>query len=176
MKQHLTIEDLKSLSDSQKLTINSWWLPAKYDRVVASVCKDAENDIYEDLEFVVGEIILSHGTQITLRRLRLLDEIVEENDETPENKLSSENEELEINFDDPGDYFLRQDCLPLLSIGQLISFLRNTKSGQNGFSIGIPPANDRFSEKGFTLDDRFGEVSKANELTDLLFDMLKTTI
>ncbi|HBR03241.1 MAG TPA: hypothetical protein DD738_11575 [Ruminiclostridium sp.] len=176
MKQYITVEDLKSLSDSQKQTLNSLWLPAKYDRAVASVCKDVEKDIYEDLEFVVGDIALSHGTSIILRRLRLADEMVKEDHEMPpENDSTAEDEAFDMDFDDPGDYFMKEDCLPLFNIGQLISFLRNTKAGQNGFSIGIPPVNDRF-EQNFTLDDRFGEVAKSEGLADLLFDMIKTVL
>ncbi len=176
MKQYLTVEDLKTLSDSQTQTLNSMWLPAKYDRVVASVCRDAENDVYEDFEFVVGEIILKHGTSITLRRLRLLDDLMVEDIEDSFDPESSEDESFDMMMDDPGDYFLKEDCLPLLSIGQLISFLRSTKAGQDGFSLGIPPTSDRFYDQSFTLDDKFGEVNKAEELTDLLFDMLKTML
>ncbi len=176
MKQYLTSEDLKTLSDSQKQTLNAMWLPAKYDRVVASVCRDAENDVYEDFEFVVGEIILNQGTSITLRRLRLLDDLMFDNNEDSFDPECSEDESFDRMMDDPGDYFLKEDCLPLLGIGQLISFLRSTKAGQDGFSLGIPPASDRFYDQSFTLDDRFGEVNKADELTDLLFDMVKTML
>ena len=149
MKQNITIEDLKSRSDSQKTTIRSMWLPALYDRVVATVCVDAENDIYEDLVFVVGEVILNNGTQIVLKRLRLLEEmVVDEGELLNDTSEFSEDESFDIN--DPGDYFLKENCLPLLNIGQLISFLRNTREGQSGFSIGIPPLNDRL-EQGFTV-------------------------
>lgn len=177
MKQHITVEELKTLSDSQKQTLNARWLPGKYDRVVASVCKDVENDVYEDVEFIIGEIILNNGTRITLRRLRLLDDIIVEDNELPiDDESPSDDENYDMTLNDPGDYFMKEDCLPLLSVGQLISFIRNTKAGQNGFSLGIPPINDRLFDQCFTLDDRFGEVNKAEELTDLLFDTLKTML
>lgn len=182
MKQHITVDDLKTLTDEQKKTLNSLWLPAVYDRVAAYVCIDAENDVYEYFEFVVGEIILGHGTNITLRRLRLMDEMIigdEDSDEFPQDDASDDALDdafMDGTVNDTGEYFSKADCLPLLSIGQLITFLRNTKAGQNGFSIGIPPLNDKIFEQGFTLDDRFGEVSKADELTDLLFDMIKEVL
>lgn len=172
MKQNTTIEDLNSLTFSQKQTLNSFWLPAKYDRVIASVCKDAENDIYESLEFVVGEVILSHGTTITLKRLRLPDELAVDEDLPVDDQESTEEVFYDYAFD-PGDYFLKENCLPLLSIGQLITFIRSTKSGQDGFSLIIPPINGFESEQGYAINDRFGEVERADELVDLLFKILK---
>ncbi|MGI6621762.1 MAG: hypothetical protein GX227_02930 [Clostridiaceae bacterium] len=172
MKQNLTIEDLNSLTFSQKQTINSLWLPAKYDQAVASVCKDAENDIYEDLEFVVGEVILSHGTTLTLKRLRMPEDFIVVDEE----QILDEQESLEEVFydhTDPGDYFLKDNCLPLLNIGQLIEMIRKTKSGQDGFSLMIPPTSGFESEQGFSINDRFGEVDRDNELIDLLFKILK---
>jgi hypothetical protein len=186
MKQYITVDDLNTLSENQKQALNSMWLPEKYDHVAAKVCVDAENDIYEDFEFVVGGISIHRGSDIILRRLRLLDEIAEDNntathdeiteeDETSLNEASEE-EEFNIDISDPGDYFMKENCLPLLNIGQLISFLRRTKAGQNGFSIGIPAVDEHFDEQSFTLDDRFGEAASADELVDLLFDMIKTVI
>jgi hypothetical protein len=174
MKQNLTVEDLNSLTFSQKQTLNSMWIPAKYDLAVASVCKDAENDLYEDLEFVVGDIILTPGsTTLTLERLRLPGDFsfVDE-EQTVEDEDSSE----EVYYDnaiDPGDYFHKEDCLPLLNIGQLIEMIRRTKSGHDGFSLVIPQTNGFESEEGFIINDRFGEVERDAELIDLLFKILK---
>ena len=172
MKQNITIEDLNSLTFSQKQTLKSLWLPAKYDRAIASVCKDAENDIYEDLEFVVGEVVLSHGTTITLKRLRLPDDFVVDEELPVHDEESTEEDCYDCAFD-PGDYFLKENCLPLLNIGQLITFIRTTKAGQDGFSLIIPPTNGFESEQGFVINDRFGEVERADELVDLLFKILK---
>lgn len=172
MKMNLTIEDLKSLTFSQKQTLNSFWLPEKYDRAVASVCKDAENDIYEDLEFVVGEVILSERANITLKRLRMPDDLAVDKELPVDEEESLEDDFFDYSFD-PGDYFLKENCLPLFSIGQMINCLRNTKAGQDGFNLDIPPMSGFEAEQGFSISDRFGEVDKADELADLLFNILK---
>lgn len=175
MKQHITGDDLKTLSENQRQTLNSLWLPAQYDLVVASICKDAENDIFEDFEFVVGEVILSHGTSITLRSLKFSEDNISDNEELSEEDKEIELTEYETTLE-TGEFFSKEECLPLFNIGQLISFLRHQKPGQNGFSIGIPPLNDRFYDQYFTLNDRFGEVSKSEELVDMLFGMIKESL
>jgi len=172
MKLNLTVKDLESLTFSQKQSLNSLWLPAVYDRAVASVCKDAENDIYENPEFVVGEVILSEKGTFTLKRLRKPEELTID-EETPVNEEES-SEEVFYDFEfDPGDYFLKENCLPLFNIGQLIDCLRKTKAGQGGFSLDIPPMSGAGAEKGFKISDRYGEVDNDVELIDLLFKILK---
>lgn len=182
MKLNLTVEDLNSLTFSQKQALNSLWVPAKYDRAVASVCTDAENDVYEYLEFVVGDIIVTPGsTRITLERLKKPEEFVvadeeplpEEDEELSAGEIEMPEEEFpEIPFE-TSDYFLKDECLPLLNIGQLIELLRNTRAGHDGFTIEIPPAGGLDSFKGFAISDRYGEVDRNEELIDLLFNVLK---
>ena len=172
MKLNLTVKDLESLTFSQKQSLNSLWLPAVYDRAVASVCKDAENDIYENLEFAVGEVLISERGTITLKRLRKPEELVV--DEEPPVNEEEPSEEVFYDYEfDPGDYFLKENCLPLFNIGQLIECLRKTKAGQGGFSLDIPPISGTGAENGFRISDRYGEVDKDDELIDLLFKILK---
>lgn len=172
MKQNITIEDLNSLTFSQKQTLNSYWLPEKYDQVVASVCTDVENDVYENIEFVVGEVILSHGTTLTLKRLRMVDDIVVDEEPSEDEQVSSDDDFYDCAFD-AGDFFLKENCMPLLNIGQLINLIRKTKAGQDGFNLDIPPVNGFEAEQGYRISDRFGEVDRADELVDLLFKILK---
>lgn len=173
MKLNLTIEDLNSLTFSQKQTLNSMWIPARYDLAVASVCKDAENDVYEYMEFVVGDVIVTPGsTTLTLERLRKPEDfVVVDEEQAPEKEESSDEVFYDSEFD-PGDYFHKDNCLPLLNIGQLIEMIRRMKSGQDGFSLVIPP-NGYETEEGFTINDRYGEVERNEELIDLLFNILK---
>lgn len=174
MKQNLTVEDLNSLTFSQKQTLNSMWIPAKYDLAVASVCKDAENDVYEYLEFVVGDVILTPGsTRIILERLKKVEELAVADEEPSAEAEEVPEEEFFDDFFDPGDLFQKDNCLPLLNIGQLIEMIRRTKSGQDGFSLVIPPTSGFESERGFSINDRFGEVERDSELIDLLFKILK---
>ncbi len=172
MKQYLTVEDLNSLTFSQKQTLNTIWLPAVYDRAVASVCKDVENDVYENLEFVVGEVILSKRATITLKRLRMLEDLAVA-EKLSEDEQESEGEDFYDFEFDPGDYFVKENCLPLMGVGQLIECIRNSKAGQDGFSLGIPPTSGFEAEQGYSINDRFGEVDRADGLVDLLFKILK---
>jgi len=174
MKQNLTIEDLNSLTFSQKQTLNSLWLPAKYDRAVASVCTDAENDVYEYLEFVVGDVIVTPGsTRITLERLKKADELVITDEEPSIEAEEAAVEEFFDDFFDPGDLFQKENCLPLLNIGQLIEMLRNSKAGHDGFTLTIPPVSGIEAYQGYAINDRYGEVDRSEELVDLLFKILK---
>ena len=136
MKLNLTVKDLESLTFSQKQTLNSLWLPAVYDRAVASVCKDVENDIYENLEFVVGEVILSEKGSITLKRLRIPDDF-EADEEFSDGQDSSE--DVVYDYVSSGIYFLRR-IVCHYNIGQLINCLRNKRQGKDGFSLDIPPS------------------------------------
>ena len=175
MKQNLTIEDLNSLTLSQKQTLNSFWLPAINDLAVASVCKDVENDVYENLEFVVGEVILSKSAVITLKRLMMFDDVVVDEALSEDEQESSDEDFYDYTFD-PGDYFLKENCLPLFGVGQLIECIRKTKAGQDGFSLNIPPKSGFEAEQGYIINDRFGEVDRADELVDLLFKILKAQL
>ncbi|MCX7774415.1 MAG: hypothetical protein N2376_15055 [Clostridia bacterium] len=172
MKQHISIEDLKTLTDEQSHALCDNWLPAKYDLVAAKVCKDAENDVYDDIEFAVGEVILGRGTAITLRRLRLIEENVAEE----EGETLDDEEAFDLPVADDWDYFNKEDCLPLLNIGQLIGMIQQTKAGQGGFKIVIPPSSEVLFDQEYTLEDKMGELNSAENLCDLLWEQLKALL
>ena len=185
MKEHISVEDLKGLSDSQKEALRFAWVPEKNDLVLASICMNVETEEYDDIEFVVGEIVLNENTRtphIVLRRFKLLDNNTEEDEgEFDEQELveigdMEDENSFEMVYCEPEQYFNKEDCLPLLNIGQLIHFLRRSKFGQNGFKVFIPPEDIKLFDTPFSIEDRDGETYENEELCDLLWDSLKTVL
>ena len=77
MKEHLSPQDLRPLTASQKEMLRSLWRPAINDMAVASICTNVETDEYEDIEFVVGQVLindLGRTPRIVLRQLRLMED------------------------------------------------------------------------------------------------------
>lgn len=190
MKEHISPQDLGSLTPAQRENLRSMWKPAKYDHAVASICINAETDEYKDIEFVVGEVLVVDSgriPRIVLRRLRLMDDRVNGEDVAPEileeGEDSSVEEDGTVDFEpealyiEPDELFNLEDCLPLLSIGQMIDYIRKSKFGQRGFKLSIPPQDGKiFEDQAFRLIDSDGETYENEELCDLLWDIFKTYI
>ncbi|OPZ86178.1 MAG: hypothetical protein BWY74_03719 [Firmicutes bacterium ADurb.Bin419] len=142
MKRNITKEDIAALNDSQKVSLRELWLPEKYDLAIAYICKNAETEEYDEIDFVVGDIHLYHNhiTLIDIRRPRNeKDDALEEDDESSTlsadddqsseleeefESIDSDDSEDEV-FDEDLDFefayerpttFSKEDCLPLLSI------------------------------------------------------------
>lgn len=134
--------------------LRSLWKPAINDLAVASICTNVETDEYEDIEFVVGQVLINDSgrvPRIVLRRLRLTEDQMEEeiapeagedHDALMEARAGDEGDEYDEDFDclyiEPEEFFNLEDCLPLLSIGQLIDYIRKSKFGQRGYKLMIP--------------------------------------
>lgn len=186
MKEHITPQDLNSLTNAQKETLRSIWLPEKNDLAAASLCTNVETEEYDDVEFVIGEIQISDKMlhhRMVLRRLRLMDEpeIDGEDEDMIDIPVGDEadsiDDEYEIPYCEPEQYFNFEDCLPLLSIGQMIGMLRKSRVGQNGFQLFIPPdTNKIFERRLFTIEDNEGEAFENEELCDLLWEAVKTIL
>ncbi len=195
MKEHLSPQDLRPLTASQKEMLRSLWRPAINDMAVASICTNVETDEYEDIEFVVGQVLindLGRTPRIVLRRLRLMEDPMEQeediapetggdNDALMEARAGDEGDEYDEDFDclyiEPEEFFNLEDCLPLLSIGQLIDYIRKSKFGQRGYKLMIPPEESKLFEQSlFRLEDSDGEVYENQELCDLLWDIFKTYV
>lgn len=197
MKEHLSPKDLNDLTNAQKHTLRSTWLPEKNDLVAAYICTNVETEEYDEIEFVIGEVLIKDKImhhQIVLRRLRLVDEPEVEDeegeaddgtakktsdkfdDETVDDAALDE-EGFEIPYCEPEQYFNILDCLPLLSIGQMIVMLRKSRVGQNGIKLFIPPDSTKiFEHRLFTLEDNEGEAFESEEICDLLWDAVKTIL
>jgi len=146
MKQHITPDDLATLTESQKMNLRDMWMPEVNTLACASVCKCVVNDIYENIVFVIGSIIIPEGSNTpVLGRLGPADEIMIDDelpDQNNEEEVSGEipkacdenyvDEISEFEYFEPDHYFSKKDCLPLLSIGQMLEMLSRLKYGQHG--------------------------------------------
>jgi len=192
MKEHITPEDLKSLTAGQKEMLRSLWKPDVNQLAVASICTNVETEEYKDIEFVIGQVLINDSgrlPRIVLRRLRLMENEAEEDGDTapvsdaPDGLFAEESDvdEFAGDFDalyiEPDEFFNLEDCLPLLSIGQLLDYIRKSKFGQRGFKLFIPPEEGKlFEQNTFRLEDRFEETYENEELCDLLWDIFKTYV
>ena len=209
MKQYITPEDLSNLSESQKMNLRDMWMPAVNTIACARICKDVINEEYESIVFVVGEIIVYEGSRnLILRRLRLVDDIIAEDeliaDESDEQHILNEptgssnditeefyensdttdidtdtdndsygDDEFEFEYGEPEQYFSREDCLPLLSIGEMIEMLGGLKFGQDGFTVSIPSSKKLIGEQGYTVTNYVELEYEEDELCDALWSVLK---
>lgn len=169
MKQHITPEQLLALDGRQRANLMDMWLPEVNTLAMARICRDVINDEYENIVFMIGEVLVTEGkSDLILRRYRLLDESFFE-----ENKALFENEgEFELEYTEPEQYFSKEDCLPILNIGQMIEMLAKTRYGQDGFEISVPPARRLIGDKGFTLIVQNEIEYDEEELCDVLWNAL----
>jgi hypothetical protein len=203
MKQRINRDDLNEITDSQKQRLCKLWVPQLYDLAVANLCLDAEKDEYRQFEFVIGNVMVQnhyHGARIILSNLQIpTREGAIKIDEDSENlteetagaepdlaeEEDSEIEEEESAFGAPGirelSFFNKDECLPLLSIGQMIEMLKQYREGKKGFFVTVPNGET----SGFTAEDEkysFGsgnpwsnyEVEyEGEELCDILWECIK---
>lgn len=169
MKQHITPEQLLALSEGQKANLLDLWMPEANTMAMARICKDVINDEYDNIIFVIGEILVEEGRgDLMLRRYKLLDDSFFE-----ENKDLFENEgEFELEYSEPEQYFSKKDCLPVLSIGEMIALLNKIKYGQDGFDISIPPQRRIVGDKGFVVVGTNELEYEEDELCDALWNVL----
>lgn len=179
MKQHITLEDIAQISDSQLQTLNKFWLPEKYDLAAALVCKDVSCDNYERVEFIIGNIAMYH-TSVTLFDLKYLGNPSEETDEDED---AEESEDVNIDdydfnfaYEQPVS-FNKKDCVPLLNIGQMIDILQRNNFGQGDFYI-IASSNDSMCElgKNYANMNNYGNEYEDKELCDVLWESIKAIL
>lgn len=190
MKEYISPQDLKSLTVAQKELFRSLWKPEINQLAVASICTNVETDEYEDIEFVIGQILINDSGQFPrfmLRRLRLMDhQPEEEENQAPDDYIEDEffddpdeedGEDFDVLYIEPEEFFNLEDCLPLLSIGQLTEYIRRSRFGQRGFKLIIPPVESKlFEQKLFQLEDSDGEIYENQEFCDLLWNIFKTHV
>ncbi|HOK42525.1 MAG TPA: hypothetical protein PLD49_02510 [Thermoclostridium caenicola] len=192
MKEHITPQDLQSLTASQKEMLRSLWKPEVNQMAVASICTNVETEEYKDIEFVIGQVLIVDSgrfPRIVLRRLRLTEnENGEDGDTAPESDAAEDifdeepdGDAYDGDFDalyiEPDEFFNLEDCLPLLSIGQMIDYIRKSKFGQRGFKLLIPPEEGKlFEQNTFRLEDSDEETYENAELCDLLWDIFKSYV
>lgn len=181
MKQHITPEDLLKLNGSQVLNLRDMWMPKPNTMAMARICKDVINDEYDTIVFVIGEVIVQeHSTKLVLRRLVPAGDIDMDQDlELPEGngddmELSEGNgdEEFSFEYSEPDQFFSKDDCLPVLNIGQIIEMLNHVKYGQDGFSIFIPPVRRIVGDSGSKVVNSTEMEFEEEELCDALWNAL----
>lgn len=190
MKQCLTPEDLLELTDSQRDRLRDLWQPQKFDLALAAICTNAETDEYHFEEFVIGDLLLdvsACGTRanLYLRNLRYMGPGVSQPDFADSNEDNAEfdacpDEEAVILQDDPsgdGGYqfesYNKEDCLPLLGIGQMIELLQKMDFANRYFYLTIPS----IGFETFSLGrDECAADYEGEELCDALWECLKARL
>ncbi len=169
MKQYVTPDQLLELNSTQKANLMDLWLPEVNTLAMARICKDVINDEYDNIVFVIGEVLVTEGrNNLVLRRYRLLDETFFD-----ENKELFENEgELELEYSEPEQYFGKADCMPLPGIGQLIELLSRVRYGQDGFEMSIPAARKLPGDKDVVVMNKNELEYEDEELCDALWKAL----
>jgi len=196
MKQHITASDLEKLSIDQMERLRYLWVPEKYDLVSTKICKDAENEIYDTIEFVIGNIYVDNNgsysnssCSVNLQDIcsmsssdetdsdeddeeetEVISDDIEENNVTTEEETETDSEELTYELENyrPSIFGL-EDCLPLLRIGNMIEILTKNKYDYKNFGIDIIQDKHIFSKssKGY---DEYKEDFESSELCDVLWE------
>jgi hypothetical protein len=193
MKKCLSPNELLELSEAQKNALRNFWQPCKYDLAIELVWKDVENDICDGVVIMVAdaraianphrycELILKVWYPDGLPDYECLDNRSGEEENESENGDGGEDD-----YGDPGetsetgenelvnaiqdgafeDHFLdKENCLPLLTIGQMMEILNQHKGAPN---------------ISFTPDEVIcyvnGEEYSGEELADVLWEALKTLL
>lgn len=183
MKLNITADDLLELSEWQRRSLRSLWIPQKYDLAVAFVCMNVETEEIDKIEFVVGEILAREINRekryearkypaiydcydVTLRSLRLVNEDMEDEE-------GAEGEEsFDFEYIRQEDYFNLEYCLPLLNIGQMIKMLEGLGYKSTNYNISY-----NSDKKIYSLDrpdsDYLDGTVEGEELCDMLWNRLK---
>lgn len=184
MKQRITETDLMDLTEDQKYSLRSLWMPQERDVAVTYVCTDAESDEYEPVIFTIGRIDLNEGDSqgvrgarykhfnVMFRTLKLVDDSFYE-----ELEKSEDEEELEFEYQTPDDYFSMNDCLPLLSIGQMFEILSNTYFDKTDFFAAYNREQGKYQmgEDLLAYKKEYYDY-EAEELCDVLWEAVRTIL
>jgi hypothetical protein len=195
MKMHITRDDLNKLTETQKRRLSELWKPEKYDLVAAYICKDADNEEYDVFEFVIGSIMLDNYAHIYLNDIKAPELSSDQQDgdtEGDDSDLTDENADSDtdqIIEDEPDDELLldlsysrpicfnKEECVPLVNIGQMIDILQRNNFGDGDFFVSVSTSEigcelgkntSNFNMYGFNHDNQ--------ELCDVLWELLKTIL
>jgi hypothetical protein len=199
MKLRITVEDIKQLNEDQKRKLTELWRPQKYDVALASMIMDVENEVFDEFEFVVGNVSVDKRANIYIHDITGIPANASESDNEEEaslgedtekssddNEVETYDEEFEEEEESEDDFditytrpifFSKEDCVPLLNIGQLMELLQrfnfgsadfylNAGTGETGCEIGRIPA---------TWVDYSGDQDP-DELCDVLWEIVKLVL
>ena len=174
MKQYISPDDLLKLNSSQILNLRDMWIPKPNTMAMARICRDVINDEYDTVVFVIGEVIVQeHNANLVLRRFKLMDEFVIDQEVELQDEIQ-ENRDEELPFEplEPDQYFSKDDCLPVLSIGEMIEILSRLKYGQDGFTVFVPPVRRFVGDRGCRVVNVNELEFEEEELCDALWNAL----
>ncbi len=195
MKLNITVEDLMTLSEGQKRSLRSLWMPEKYDLAAAFVCMNVETDEIDKIEFIVGDILVQEvnggkrievrknakihdNFNVTLRSLRLVNEEFEENlddkeENLEENEANIEDNDFDYQYMKQEDYFKLDYCLPLLNIGQMINMLEESGYKSYDYHINFNSDTNKYSLER-AESDFIDSEAEYEELCDVLWKKLRS--
>lgn len=205
MKLRITRKDLEELTPEQQQNLRDLWIPHIYDTVVATVCVDAAEEKYEQITYVVGGIKLLKHHDMLLYDLKFMEDdnlkIKEEEpysdniasdridgiDAIPDSSAEDHSsEDMEFIFDEEDfnfefqrpESYSKQDCLPLLDIGQMIDILQRKNFGAGDFylSASIGDYVLEMGKAGFSGSLPYDENNKQCELCDILWESVKAIL
>ncbi|MDP4183045.1 MAG: hypothetical protein Q8942_18405 [Bacillota bacterium] len=185
MKQHISISDLLELTEEQKQELRFIWIPKERDLAVATICSNAEDNSFDNIVFTVGKLECEEfetgrdpksrrkRLSMVLRSLKLVDESFYENIEKNDDNV----DELSLEYQAPDDYFDLSECLPLLSIGQMIEILNDHYFVGQDFSIDYNGQENlfRISLRNSILNDKDSDYT-SHEVCDVLWKAVKTIL
>ncbi|HEY5583564.1 MAG TPA: hypothetical protein VIK78_03630 [Ruminiclostridium sp.] len=206
MKLRITRKELEDLTFEQKQNLCDLWIPHAFDVAVATVCVDAAEEKFDQITYVIGGIKLlrhhdmlltdlkfmpdeqlkvqeeeSYSSNIASDRIDGIEDLVEieEVEETDEETLPdfTFDEDFNFEFQRPESYS-KQDCVPLLEIGQMIDILERKNFGQGDFHISANLGDFSFDmgKNDFSSDNNFDENSQNCELCDILWESVKALL
>ena len=206
MKLRITRKELDDLTFDQKQNLCDLWIPNLYDVAVATVCIDAAEEKFGQITYVIGGIKLLRHHDMLLSDLKFMPDEqlkIQEEENYSDNIASdridgiedlSESEKVEENedetlqdfsFDEDFNFefqrpesYLKQDCVPLLDVGQMMDILERKNFGQGGFYLSAT-IDDYVFEMGkddISSNDIFNQSSKNCELCDILWESVKAIL
>ncbi len=186
MKLRITKEDVLNLTENQKRKLSDMWKPALYDLAMAKICKDADNMEFDEFEFVVGHIEIDDYANIFLFDLSKMNELNNENTKASEEAEDVESsdeieeffsvEDFDCSYFRPS-YFKKDECIPILNIGQMIDILEKNNFGYNELYINV--ISDSISceiGKNSINFDNYGRDFENAELCDVLWQAVKSLL
>lgn len=197
MKLRISRQELEDLTLEQKQNLRDLWIPHPYDVAIATVCVDAALEKFEQFIYVIGGVKLLKHNDILLTDIKYMPDVKlsmdnssSDNDET---EASSDviDEDIEdetfedFSFDEDFSFefqrpetFSKQDCVPLLDIGQMIDILERRNFGQGDFYLSAA-IGDNICDMGksdFSSNYSYDQNSSNCELCDVLWESVKALL
>jgi hypothetical protein len=185
MKQHITVEELMELTPYQRDRLNDLWIPRKYDLAAAFICKDAGNNEYDIFEYVIGHVSIEklrsgyNVTLINIESIRSLAAAQEETDDEPLNEDLVEDDFIEEDFCfeyERPDLYSKNDCLPLLNVGQMLEILKKCGYGNGKFYVSIDNEGKNGIGQQITEYESYGMDYEDEELCNVLWSAVKEAL